>query len=283
MENIIHFFANIPSSTRSIILVTGLTLFFLLEAGFPLFRFKYEKARHTLLNLFFTLTTLLINLSGAFLILWAADYNLQYQSGILPIIQSNIPSIPYWILVLIGVLLLDFIGAWFIHWLEHRIKWMWKFHIIHHTDPCVDVTTGLRHHPGESILRFGFTLVAVFVSGSSIGIVMLYQTLSAFFAQLTHANIRTPKKLDAIFSIILVTPTFHKIHHHFILPDTDKNYGNIFSIWDRLFNTSINVGKMKNIKYGLDTHQLKKEQSSLKDLLLIPFKPYRFPVGSKFS
>ncbi len=283
MENFIQFFAEIPSSVRSTILISGLTLFFLLEAGIPLFRFNYNKVNHALLNLFFTFTTLLINLSGAFLILQATDYNLHHQWGLLPMIHHSLPSLPYWVLVLLGILLLDFIGAWFIHWLEHRVKWMWKFHIIHHTDPCVDVTTGLRHHPGESVLRLGFTILAVFISGASIGIVMLYQTLSAFFAQLTHANIKTPKVLDNILSLIFVTPDFHKVHHHFVLPETDRNYGNIFSLWDRIFQTAQNADKLEKLHYGLDTHQSKAEQSSLKSLLLIPFKPYRLPVGSKFN
>lgn len=278
MDNLIQFFTDIPSSTRSIILVSGLTFFFLLEAGLPLFRFKYNKVSHALLNLFFTLTTLLINLAGAFIIVKTADFNSANQFGAIHLI-----SMPLWTRVVFGVILLDFIGAWFIHWLEHRVKWMWKFHIIHHTDTTIDVTSGLRHHPGESVFRLFFTIAAVGISGSSMGIVMLYQTISAFFAQLTHANIKMPVQIDKLLSWIFVTPHFHKIHHHYVLPHTDRNYGNIFSIWDHLFGTAIAVKSMDELTYGLDTHMKPEEHSDMKNLLLIPFQEYRTPEGSKFG
>jgi sterol desaturase/sphingolipid hydroxylase (fatty acid hydroxylase superfamily) len=278
MEIILNYFNSISSSHRSIILVSGLAFFLLLESGIPLFRFEYKKVKHLLTNLLFTLTTLVINLIGAFLILMAADYNVQNGMGIL-----NLIELPTWMKVLLGIMLLDLIGAWLIHWIEHNVKWMWGFHIIHHTDRYVDVTTGLRHHPGESIFRLLFTALAVFVSGASFGTVMLYQTFSAFFAHLTHANIKAIPWLDKILSVVFVTPHFHKIHHHYILPHTDRNYGNIFSLWDHLFNTSITIKNMDELTYGLDTHMDQKETSNIKSMMKIPFKAYRSPVGSKFS
>ena len=171
----------------------------------------------------------------------------------------------------------------FVHWLEHKVKWMWKFHVIHHTDRYVDVTTGLRHHPGESIFRLLFTSLAVFVSGASFGIVMLYQTVSGFFAHLTHTNVKAIKRLDPFISKIFVTPNFHKIHHHYVLPHTDRNYGNIFSIWDHLFKTSIKVESLDQLSYGIDTHMDKKETEHIKTMLMIPFQEYRPPVGAKFG
>ncbi|HED11403.1 MAG TPA: sterol desaturase family protein, partial [Caldithrix abyssi] len=191
MDSIIHFFEQIPSSQRTIILVSGFTFFWILENSLPLFAFKYNKWQHALLNIFFTLTTLLVNLGFAFVIISAADYTSQHQSGLLYLLP-----LPLWLHVVLGVLLLDFIGAWLIHWVEHRVPFMWRFHIIHHTDTKVDVTTALRHHPGESVFRAAFTILAIFVAGVPVGVVMLYQTLSALFAQLTHANMRMPRQLD---------------------------------------------------------------------------------------
>ena len=63
----------------------------------------------------------------------------------------------------------------------------------------------------------------------------------------------------------------HKIHHHYKQPLTDTNYGNIFSIWDRLFSTHTNVADQKSIIYGVDTY-MNKENKIFKSLLLIPFK-----------
>ena len=199
LNDIIIYFEGIPSSIRSIILVSGLAFFLLLESGLPLIRFKYNKLKHAALNIFFTSTTLIINLLGASLILFLANYNATNKTGLL-----NLIELPIWLNIIIGLMLLDLIGAWLIHWIEHNVKWMWKFHIIHHTDKEVDVTTGLRHHPGESVFRLLFTALAVFGSGASFGIVMLYQTVTAFFAHLTHANITVPKIIDNILKFTQV-------------------------------------------------------------------------------
>ena len=155
---------------------------------------------------------------------------------------------------------------------------MWRFHIIHHSDTHVDVTSGLRHHPGENIMRLAFTTLAVLVVGPAFGLVMLYQTISAFFAHLSHANIQMPKKIDRLLSLIFVTPNFHKVHHHYVQPYTDTNYGNIFSFWDHIFGTAVYEKKMDSLVYGLDTHMKEEDHSSLKGLLMIPFQPYREPI-----
>ena len=89
-------------------------------------------------------------------------------------------------------------------------------------------------------------------------------------------------KIEKIFSMIFVTPHFHKIHHHYTLPYTDKNYGNIFSIWDHIFKTA-STYKMDDLTYGVDTHMDKNETTNIVTMLKIPFQKYRTPVGSKFS
>ena len=279
MHEILDYFDTIESSTRSIFLVSGLALFLSLETIIPLFKMDYNKFRHAGINLTFTLITLIVNLIGALLIAAAVNFNLENNTGMLYLIGDLSPGI----YVILGLIFLDLIGAWLIHWIEHKVKWMWKFHLIHHTDPSVDVTSGLRHHPGENIFRLMFTSLAVLVTGASLGLVMLYQTISAFFAALTHANIQMPSWIDKPLSWIFVTPHFHKIHHHYVQPHTDSNYGNIFSIWDHLFRTTSSVGVMDDLIYGIDTHMSPEEHSSIKNLLMIPFQEYRHPVGSKFS
>jgi len=73
-------------------------------------------------------------------------------------------------------------------------------HLVHHTDHKVDTTTANRHHPLESVIRFMFTLLGIFVIGTPIGIIMLYQSLSLVATQFTHANIKLPKKVDYIIT-----------------------------------------------------------------------------------
>ena len=190
---------------------------------------------------------------------------------------------PLWAEVVLGIMLLDLIGAYFVHFVEHKVKWMWKFHLIHHTDRTVDVTTGLRHHPGEILFRISFTILAVIVAGVPISVVIIYQTLSVLFTHLTHANLNIPDRMDHMLSWIFVSPNMHKVHHHYRQPLTDTNYGNIFSIWDRIFGTYVHVSDPHQIEYGIDTHMSPEETENLSKLMAIPFQTYRPPVGTEFN
>jgi len=133
------------------------------------------------------------------------------------------------------------------------------------------------------VFRATFTLLAVVVTGAPMWLMLLYQTLSAAFSQFNHANIRFPRWIDKPLSWIIVSPNMHKVHHHHTQPLTDTNYGNIFSIWDRLFGTFVYVDDMKTLHYGIDTHPLESEHNDMGNLLKMPFQQYRAPVGSKFS
>jgi len=277
MEALISYFETIPSLHRSIILVGGITFFWALEYAVPLFKFDYKKFKHAWPNIFFTLTTIIINFALAFILLKTSDWTVENSFGLLHWI-----TFPLWASILIGVLFLDFFGAWLAHYVQHKIKPLWMLHLIHHTDNHVDTTTANRHHPGESIIRFFFTTLGVLILGVPIGVVLLYQSLSVLFSQFNHANIRLPKKLDIILSYIIVSPDMHKVHHHLKLPYTDTNYGNIFSIWDRLLGT---FSKMKNedISYGIDTYPDVNSNSKIGLLLKLPFGKYRRVTDSKFS
>ena len=274
METIFNYFETIPSSHRSVILVGGLTFFWLLEGAIPLFKFNYKKWQHAIPNLFFTLTTVIINFALAFLLLKTADWVSVTNFGII----NWLPEMPLWLYVVFGVLFLDFFGAYLAHFVEHKIPTLWMVHLVHHSDHKVDTTTANRHHPIESIIRFAFTLLGVFVVGTPIAIVFIYQSMSLVFTQFTHANIKMSPKVDKFLSYFIVSPDMHKIHHHNMLPYTDSNYGNIFSIWDRIFGTYLELDREKII-YGVDTFPDEAKNSSLKELLKQPFQGYRKPTG----
>nr|WP_321224891.1 sterol desaturase family protein [uncultured Psychroserpens sp.] len=276
MEAIFNYFETIPSLHRSLILVGGLTLFWLLEGTLPLFNFTYKKWSHALPNLFFTFTTIIVNFGLAFLLLATANWVEQNNFGII----NWIPNLPLWAYILLGVLLLDFFGAYLAHYVEHKVKPLWMVHLVHHTDHNVDTTTANRHHPLESLIRFTFTLFGVFIVGAPIALVFLYQSLSLIATQFTHANIKLPKKLDTIISYVLVSPDMHKVHHHYMLPYTDSNYGNIFSIYDRLFGTFMTLDR-ESIIYGVDTFPDEVANGKIGELLKQPFHKYRHPTSSK--
>ena len=270
MEDIIYLFENITSIQRSIILVGGITFFWSIESIIPLFNFNYKKLRHAIPNFFFTLTTIIVNFSLAFLLLNSADWVVANNFGLL----NWFDSIPFVIHVLLGILLLDLIGAYLPHYIQHKIKFLWKIHLVHHSDHNVDTTTANRHHPFESVIRFIFTLIGVIVLGTSIGIVFLYQSISLVLSQFNHANIKLPSSIDKILSYIIVSPNMHKVHHHYVMPYTDSNYGNIFSVWDRLFGTHMNLEPSKII-YGVDTFFEKEQNEKINSLLYRPFEKSR--------
>ncbi len=273
MESIINYFAHIPSRDRSLILAGGIALFWLLESAQPLFRLPYRKWRHAALNLFFTLTTIIINFSLATLLLRTSNWTVENGWGLLSAL-SGLPVV-WWTLT--GLLGLDLIAAYAVHWVQHRTRPLWRFHLIHHTDTCVDTTTANRHHPGESVIRFLATLIAVAILGAPMWMIMMYQALSVVTSQFNHANIQLPARLDRLLSLVIVTPNMHHIHHHQYLPQTDTNYGNIFAIWDRPFGTFTTM-RQADIRYGIDTYPQEREHSHLLTLLAIPFQPYRPPT-----
>jgi sterol desaturase/sphingolipid hydroxylase (fatty acid hydroxylase superfamily) len=278
METLASYFSHIPSAHRSAFLLGGLTLFMLLEYGLPFYRSNYNKVKHLGVNLFFTGTTILVNFLMAFVLLRSSDWATAHHFGLL----HWLPEMPLWLYMITGLMLLDLIGAYLVHWAQHKVKWMWRFHLIHHTDPHVDTTTANRHHPIESVFRFAFTTLGAVLTGAPMYLIMLYQTLSAALSQFNHANIRFPPWLEKLTGWLIVTPRMHRVHHHYVLPYTDSNYGNIFSIWDRVFGTYTALDNDK-IVFGIDTHLHQSEQSDIGTMLKIPFQEYRQPVGAKFD
>ena len=123
LENIIQYFDHIPSAHRALILAGGITFFWLIEGVVPLFSFTYKKWKHAVVNIFFTLTTIVINFAFALIIVKASDWAVAQKFGLLQLVQM-----PTWVFMIGGLLLLDLVGAWFIHFIEHKIKILWKFH-----------------------------------------------------------------------------------------------------------------------------------------------------------
>ena len=274
MNEIITYFENISSLHRSIILIGGITFFWSIEAIIPLFNFNYKKFRHAIPNFFFTFTTVLVNFSLAFVLLIVSDLVVENNFGLL----NFYDSLPLSLYIIIGILLLDLIGAYLPHYVQHKVKFLWKIHLVHHSDHKVDTTTANRHHPFESIVRYLFTLLGVALLGANMGLVFLYQSLSVILSQFNPANININPSFVKLLRFFIVTPNMHKVHHHYVMPYTDSNYGNIFSFWDRLFGTFKTLNPSKII-YGVDTFFNEEENGSIKNLLYRPFEKSKAPTN----
>ncbi|MGO4289189.1 sterol desaturase family protein [Chitinophaga sp. RAB17] len=262
----VTFFEHIPSVYRTAILMSGLLLLWIIEGMAPRFRFGNKRYKHAGTNLFFTLTTVIVNTGLAFLIVKASQWTSANRFGLLYLTQ-----LPLWLHTILALLMLDFIGAWLIHWVQHKTGWMWQFHKIHHIDTQIDATTALRHHPVESLFRVIALFIAIVAMGVPFWMVMFYQSVSALMSQFNHANIHLPKWLDNALSWVIVSPDMHKVHHSHYQPETDANYANIFSIWDRLFGTFVKVPDTLAIRYGLDEYQDARYQE-IGTLLKVPWE-----------
>jgi sterol desaturase/sphingolipid hydroxylase (fatty acid hydroxylase superfamily) len=252
---------------RMAILVGGLLFFWIIEGAIPLLTLHYKKnkLRHAAVNFGFTIIHLIIHTLLAVLIVMLSDWCREQQFGLIYWWKAGV-----WAAVVISVLALDF-SSWLVHLIMHKVKLLWRFHLIHHSDTNVDVTTGLRHHPGDSILRGIFFMILIFVSGAPMYGVMIYQTLLVFATAFTHANISLPKWFDTALSYVLISPNMHKVHHHWRQPYTDSNYGGVFSIWDRLFGTFMKLDK-KDLHYGIDQYYPPEKDEDFAKLLMKPFK-----------
>lgn len=268
-ENLVSYFSTLEERPleRMAILVGGLLIFWIIEGAIPLLPLRYKKTKfkHAVVNFGFTLLHLVIHTLLAILIVKLSDWCMHQNFGLVYWFNAGIGMT-----IVIGVLALDF-SSWLVHLVMHKVSVLWRFHLIHHSDNNVDVTTGLRHHPGDSLLRGVFFLLLIFVSGAPMYSVMIYQTLVVLSTAFTHANISLPKKLDSTLSYVFVSPNMHKVHHHWKQPFTDSNYGAVFSIWDRLLGTFMKLDP-KHIRYGLDRYYPNEKDEDFISLLKKPFQ-----------
>lgn len=253
---------------RMAFLVGGLLFFWIIEGAIPLIQPKYKrnKLKHAAVNFGFTIIHLVIHTFLAIVIITLSDWCKKESFGLVYWMSADALGT-----IVISLFILDFFGGWLVHYTEHKLNPLWRFHVVHHTDNNVDVTTGLRHHPIESVLRGVFFFIAIFVSGAPMYAVMIFQTAAVLFTAFTHANISLPKWIDTTMSVVFVSPNMHKVHHHWQQPYTDSNYGLIFSFWDRMFGTFIKLDPSK-IRYGLDRYYPNEEDENF---LLLMKKPFR--------
>jgi sterol desaturase/sphingolipid hydroxylase (fatty acid hydroxylase superfamily) len=157
------------------------------------------------------------------------------------------------------------------HVAMHKIPAFWRCHLVHHSDLVVDVTTTIRQHPGESLIRYAFMAAFAFVLGAGPNAFAVYRTWSALNGLLEHANVRLPMWLDQLLAMVATSPNMHKVHHSRIPKETDTNYGNIFSFWDRIFGTFTAVARGTDINYGLEGFDDAPSQTVM-GLLSLPFR-----------
>jgi sterol desaturase/sphingolipid hydroxylase (fatty acid hydroxylase superfamily) len=249
LERFVEFWNNITTAQRLLTILAPLILFWFLEYVIPLFTFdkKYNKLRHTGINLVFLATSFIINIILGLITISVSRWAMGNEFGLM-----NWLAFPLWAKVLFTLFIMDLFAQYIPHYLMHKVKPLWRFHVVHHSDTHVDVSTGTRHHPGEWVIRESFTIIGVVLMGVPVGLYFMHRSFQALFTYFNHANINLPKWLDRAIGWVFVSPDMHKFHHHHKRPWTDMNFANSFSIWDRVFGTLV-YDDTKKIQYGIDT------------------------------
>jgi sterol desaturase/sphingolipid hydroxylase (fatty acid hydroxylase superfamily) len=175
----------------------------------------------------------------------------------------------------IAFLALDF-AVYLQHVASHVWPWLWRLHQVHHADLDVDLTTGIRFHPGEILLSLVYKAAVVAVLGADPWAVLAFEAVLNASAIYTHGNVRLPERLDSALRLLVCTPDMHRIHHSTIREETDSNYGFFLSVWDRLCRTMRRVPAAghESMRIGLDEHR-DPGRLRLRDLILMPLRSGR--------
>jgi sterol desaturase/sphingolipid hydroxylase (fatty acid hydroxylase superfamily) len=246
-------------------LIAACVLLSSLEAVVPLFSYRPGRLRRALPNLALAAGVLLTNLAFTSMTAALSAWVVSNQIGLLSGLRSH-----RGLQLGLGIAGLD-LFAYFAHVLLHKIPLGWRFHRVHHSEPEVDVTTALRQHPGETLWRLFWQMLGVAVFGLPFWIMPVYLGLSSMNALLEHANLRVDDRLDRLLRSLIVTPNMHKIHHSRHVSETDSNYSNIFSVWDRLCGTYVRRILDPTLRYGLDGYDDGQKQT-LAALISEPFR-----------
>lgn len=143
---------------------------------------------------------------------------------------------PYLPVVLLSILMLD-LAIYLQHRLMHSMSWLWRVHRVHHSDQDYDISTGVRFHPLEAIITQGMKMIMLAILGVPAEAVVLHEFLFIFTTFFVHANIELPKSIDRSMRWILVTPNMHRLHHSTDFHESNSNFGNTFTFWDRWFSS----------------------------------------------
>lgn len=172
---------------------------------------------------------------------------------------------------LASLALLDLAIYWQ-HRLFHVVPWLWRVHRVHHADAGFDVSLGLRFHPLEIVPSALFKLAVVVALGVTPVAAVSYELLLLAMSLFSHTDLALPTRADAILRSVLVTPDFHRVHHSVHRRETDSNYGNWLTLWDRLFRSYIAQPRdgHPGMRIGLEPFHSPRWQT-LRQALMLPF------------
>jgi sterol desaturase/sphingolipid hydroxylase (fatty acid hydroxylase superfamily) len=162
----------------------------------------------------------------------------------------NMTAAPQWCAFVATVVGLDGVSyLW--HRANHRIRWLWRLHQVHHSDASFTVSTGVRFHPGEVLLSLPLRLAAVVALGAPPIAVVVFEIVFTTANLIEHGDIDLPLRFERQLARLCITPAAHRRHHSRARPALDCNFGTIFVCWDRLFGTYAPASSATAVATGL--------------------------------
>ena len=164
------------------------------------------------------------------------------SAGVYPWLSKNVFNIHFptktsWVSILYFLLyysVFDFFYYWF-HRAQHHFKILWRYHLVHHTDVNISMSSSTRHHWVEEVLRY-FLLTAplVVVFGGAANVPAWMMITTGLLGLVIHWNM--PWRMGFLGKWT-VTPWYHRIHHSIEPQHMNKNFAVFLPFWDWLFGT----------------------------------------------
>ena len=262
------------------VLIALFVLLFILQLRRPLRRWVGQIGRRFIRNAgvaipsFAALRFVLIPAEVA-VAYWAT----QHEFGLLHLVD-----LPAWAHGVLAILLLDYLlYVW--HWLNHKIPFLWRFHNVHHSDLDLGVTTAIRFHFVEMLLSAAFRVGGVLLIGAGPVAVLIYEVLFEASVAFHHSNWRLPFRTERALSWLIVTPRMHGIHHSIVQRETNSNYSNLLTLWDRIHRTiRLNI-RQDDVVIGVPGYLSDDYDQTVVGLITLPFRRqrdyWRLPDGTR--
>ena len=159
----------------------------------------------------------------------------------------DIPSFSLWIQIILTLIVIDFIYYWF-HRTSHRVRFFWGIHMNHHSSEEMNFLVSLRQAWFNPLFRVPFFFILPLI-GFNPFLTFIVGAASTLWAVIQHTQ--TIGKLGPL-EWFMVTPSAHRVHHGVNEEYLNKNFGNLFIVWDRIFGTY--AEEKEAVIFGLTTN-----------------------------
>lgn len=146
---------------------------------------------------------------------------------------NALASVPPVAQFIVGFIAADFCAYW-THRALHAVPLLWEFHKVHHSATKLNILMTFRFHPMEKLVWHLEAMTVFLVMGASPKTFALFVAVDVFLGQIQHARLSWDY---GPIGKLLISPTFHRLHHSTDPQDYNRNFGGRLTIWDRMFRT----------------------------------------------